>query len=260
MARLTSLVASWIVFAVITAAAQRPTFEVASVRPNASGESGGEFTVRPGGQLAVRNMTVKDLLRNSFGFEDYRIVSGPDWMTRDRFDIAARTPDGTDGQIREMVQSLLADRFKLAVHTETREMPAYALRTVNGPEKLGPQMRPPALDCGNAAARAGAPMPDWPPGRPTCGTRAGRGRFIGAGAPLANLARNLSDAAGRVIVDETGLSGRYDLLLEWNPDQSDADTPSLFAAIREQLGLKLEPVRAPVEVLIVDRVERPTPD
>jgi uncharacterized protein (TIGR03435 family) len=248
----------------------KPQFEVATVRPNKSGESGASLGPRPGGRLNGTNQTARNLIRNAFNVQPYQLIGGPDWMDSDRFDIVAKAAD-TDLDAKVMLpgpqqymlrlQSLLEDRFKMATHWETRELPVYAL-VVATEGKLGPKLKVHAGECDRA--RSGGPPP---PGSPAffCGTRGNMtptsAKVTGVGIALDGFARNLSGQTGRYIINKTGLTGSYDLELEFTPDQSaDNVGPSLFTAMQEQLGLKLDSQRAPVEVLVIDRLERPTPD
>jgi len=255
-----------------------PVFDVASVKANTSGDPGASFGGRPGGQVVVRNNTLRNIIRNAYGLQDFQIVGGPEWINSDRFDIVAKAADDAPpAQMLLMVRALLADRFKLAVHTETREIPIYALVMARSDGRPGPQLRPAAVDCAAifAAARGrGAPPPaPAPPGdRPTCGMRTVPGRMMAGGYALPDVARNLSNFTGRMVVDKTGLTGTFDLDLTWTPDQIpqgpvppgapaiDANGPSIFTAVQEQLGLKLDSQRGPVEVLVIDRAEQPTAD
>jgi len=257
--------------------AAQPAFEVASVKSNKSGDPGGSFGGRPGGQVVVRNNTLRNMIRNAYGLQDFQIVGGPDWINSDRFDIVAKAADDAPpAQMLLMVRALLADRFKLAMHTETREIPIYALVMARSDGRRGPQLRPAAADCGAllAAARGGgAPVPRVSAGeRPVCGMQTLPGRMMAGGYALPDVARNLSPFTGRMVVDKTGLAGTFDLDLTWTPDQVpqgalppgapaiDPNGPSLFTAVQEQLGLKLDSERGPVEVLVIDRAERPTAD
>ena len=261
---------------VVTVGAQGPTFDVASVKPNVSGEVGGGFNMRPGWQLVITNNSLRNIVRNAWGLQNFQIVGGPDWFDRDRFDITAKP--GAEPRSREeffqMIQSLLADRFKLRVHFETREIPIYALVPVR-PGEVGPKLSTAMTDCGAvaAAARQGGGPPPPVGERPLCGTRTTPGRMTAGAVNMESLARNLSNFAGRIVVDRTGLAGVYDLDLEWLPDQlpppgslpaglppPPSDAPSLFTAVQEQLGLRLDSQRGPVEVLVIDSAERPTPD
>jgi bla regulator protein BlaR1 len=256
-------------------------FEVASVKPNKSGEARASFGGRPGGQVVVINNTLRNMIRNAYELQEYQIVGGPDWINDDRFDIVAKAAnsDATRLQLAAMVQTLLADRFKLVVHRETRQVPIYALVMARSDKRLGPRLQPSTVDCEalfTAARRGGAPPPSAPPGeRPPCGIRLVPGRMMAGGSLLSDVGRNLAPFTGRLVIDQTGLTGRFDLDLEWTPDQMPqaqpgappavlppppSDGPSLFAAVQEQWGLKLDAARGPVEVLVIDSAERPQPD
>jgi uncharacterized protein (TIGR03435 family) len=253
-----------------------PGFEAASVKPNTSGDPGGSFGGRPGGQLIITNYTLRNIVRNAYGLQDFQIVGGPDWFDSDRFDIVAKAAnDAPPAQMIQMVRTLLAERFGLAVHTETRELPVYALVMARADGRRGPQLRPAAVDCAAllaARGRGAPPTPAQPGDRPVCGMRTVPGRMVAGGYALGDVARNLAPFAGRTVVDKTGLTGTFDLDLTWTPDQIpqapltpgappiDANGPSIFTALQEQLGLKLDSQRGPVEVLVIDRAEKPRPD
>lgn len=261
--------------------ANLPSFEVASIKPNKSGEDGGSFGTR-GSQtyLYVVNNTVFNIIRNAYGLQANQIIGGPEWIRAEgeKFDITAKAPEGTKpDQMLLMMQALLADRFNLRLHKETREVPMFALMMARADQRLGPQLTPAAVDC-NAlrAAMARGEKPALPPpvaNRPACGAQTRPGRMAIGGYPPADIARQMSVwVGGRPVVDRTGLTGIYDLELTWTPDTAptgrdgglappiDPNGPSLFTAVQEQLGLKLEPTTGPVEVLVIDSAERPTPD
>ena len=257
---------------VASAAAQGPAFDVASVKPNVSGSTAGWFETRPGGELVVRNQPLRTIIWTAYGVQESQLVGGPRWLAGERFDIVAKPasePKSRDALL-QMLQALLAERFKLVVHRETRDAPIYAMVPVR-PGLLGRGARPSATDCDAVnAARRGAPPPGNAGLRPLCGTRRTAGRLMAGGVRMETLARDLSDLAGRTVVDATGIPGFHDLDLEWQPEPPlaptaavpalPADAPSLFTALQEQLGLRLESRRGPVDVLVIDSVERPTPD
>jgi bla regulator protein blaR1 len=260
-------------------AAQVPSFEAASVKRNTSGEQRASFGPR-GSQLVVVNNNLFNIIRNAWGIQGNQILGGPDWVRSDgeRFDITAKVPEGAKpAQMLLMMQALLADRFKLKVHRETREVPVYALVMARPDRKIGPQMAPAAFDCTALRAaieRGERPTPPTPNGdRPACGARTVPGRFLVGGYPIADFARNLSGfLGGRPVIDRTGLTGIYDLELTWTPEAPpagrdgtpppgvDPNGPSVFTAVQEQLGLRLEATTGPVEVLVIDSADRPTPD
>ncbi len=254
------------------------TFEVASVKPN---KDGGPSSVRlsPGGLVTVTNNNLRNIIRNSFGITNAQIVGGPAWIDEDRFDITARgTGQFAQREAMVMLQALLAERFSLRTHPERREMPAYALVLARKDGALGPQMKKAEVDCQAlfAAVTAGGKMPERSPnGNLPCGisVRPAQGVITGNAVAMEQLARNLGGGVGRIVVDKTGLTGYYDLNVTFTPEPgqpqapgapapqpADPSAPSLFTALQEQLGLKLEPVREPIEVLVIDRVERPTAD
>jgi len=221
------------------------TFDAVSIKVNTSGERGTSMRVLPGGHVEARNRTLKLLIQNAFGLQDFQIVGGPEWMETARFDISATAnADIAPPQVRVMMRALLADRFKLSTHTETRQAPIYALRMARPDGRLGDGLKPAGAD--------------------------GRGGFRNTGASLrservsiADFAREITAYAGRPVIDETGLKGDFSLTINWAEDPAgggDANAASLFTAIREQLGLKLDATRSPIEVLVVDRAEKPAAD
>lgn len=260
-----------------------PTFEVASVKQNRSGDGRTELGFQDGGRFTAINETLRRLIgeayANSQPLPGFQIVGGPGWIGSDRFDVGAKAVDNVPrDQGRLMLRALLAVRFKLVVHYEKRERPIYTLTTARRDGRLGPQLRPSDVDC-NAlrAARRNAPATAPPPSGQTvpCVMRFGRGLLGANGMTMEELAgMGLSRSVGRVVVDRTGLAGVFDWKLEWTPDQSsqsqpdafgtpppiDPDRPSIFTALQEQLGLKLESQRGLAEILVIDRVERPSED
>jgi uncharacterized protein (TIGR03435 family) len=258
------------------------TFEVASVKPNKSGDQRVMIQMPPNGRYTATNVALRMLLRQAFDVQDFQIVGGPNWLATDRFDIVAKPPDGITGpeQIRPMMRALLADRFKLVAHNETREMPIFSLVVARPDGKLGPKLSDAKVDCEArfAAARRGGPPSAFPaPGQPIeCGFMIGPGNMNVGGMPMLELARSLSPMVGRIVIDKTGLKGRYDFQMTYAPEGRgfgpgpgpggaepppvDPNTPSLFTALQEQLGLKLESERGPVDVVVIDRIEQPTED
>ena len=251
-----------------------PSFDVASIKQNRSGEFFGSFGYEPGGQLVVVNNSVRTLIRSAYSLQNYQIIGGPDWMNSDRYDLSARgAGNASEEQLKLMLRRLLGERFKLVARRETREIPIYALVNARPDRPVGPDLRRARVDClaiaADAEKRGIAPQLPQPQGnRPACGTRSAPGSMMGTGVSMADLARNLAGPAGRMVVDKTGLTGAWDLDLKYVPDQplppipglpaAPTDGASLFTALQEQLGLKLESQLAPVDVLTIVSIERPT--
>jgi uncharacterized protein (TIGR03435 family) len=250
-------------------------FEIASIRPNTFVDGPTEMGTQPGGRLTIINVPLRLLIRNAYEIQDAQLVDAPKWIGDERFDIVAkangeipRPVPGNPGPLQGMMRSLLADRFRLAVHRETRDFPVYALQLARSDRRLGPQLHASLTDCA-ALAASGQPQAA-PDEKPRCGVRASGGQMLAGGLPVAQLASLLSTMVDRTVVDRTGLSGAFDVELNWTPDRlpqrpdaappSSPDNPSIFTALREQLGLKLEPAKAPADVLVIDHVERPTPN
>ena len=246
-----------------------PSFEVASVKRNATGSLIAYHAIE-GNRYTGTNLSVKDLLVAVYApLPRARIVGGPDWINTDRFNIVA-TAEGTPTQpdAMQMVRSLLLERFRLAVHSEVREGDVYDLIVARSAAELGPMLRPPTPDCAVAN-----------PDRRQCPGSIYPGKLMGTGVTMADLARMLEPfTEQRTVRDHTGLTGRYDVQLTWTPDRLgplppnapeevvrareaiDPNGPALSTALREQLGLRLEPKKDKVDVLVIDRVERPTED
>ena len=257
------------------------TFEVASVKRNVSGRIGGAIDVPPAGTIRFTNTTLRILIRNAYQIEgvlERYLLIIPEPLTRiigssngdgpdvPHFDVVGKPPDNTQPPDRRaMMRALLEDRFKLRLHRETRQMPAYAL-TVARAGRLGPNLVPSKFDCQAwlTQRRAGgvAQEPVDTRGDSWClypiDLRTPRERFAG---PVRVLMQRIQPYVDRPIIDATGLSGNFEWMLSVasgaNPG---ADLPGIFTALQDQLGLKLETRQGPVEVLVVDSVQLPTPD
>jgi len=267
------------------APADTPKFDVASVRENTAGDGKVLFGIQPGGRFTTIGVPLSNLITQAYGLQRSQLIGGPDWIETARFDITAKaeadiprtTLGGPPGPLHLMLQDLLRERFKLAAHRETREQPIYTLTLARPDGKLGPGLRASTTDCAAlfARGRVGPPPRGMGPGeRPACGMRIGPGQLVAGAMPISQLIPPLSQFTERLVFDRTGLSGNFEIELTWTPDRLpqgpappgapplsiDPNGPSLFTAVQEQLGLKLESERAPVEVLVIDHVERPTPD
>jgi uncharacterized protein (TIGR03435 family) len=235
----------------------RPEFAVASLKPNASGNPG--FTIRamPAG-LNATNISLKRLIALAYSVTDYQIFGDLPWLESQRFNLEAKATALTAlPQLRLMTQSLLDERFKLKFHRETRELSIYSLTLVKSGVK-GPGL----TDAPNE------PCPPPTAATALCGTVSpGMGRIFGQRGRISQLADRLSTMLGRTVVDKTGLTGSYDIDLKFAPDPAlqqspggppvDPSGPSIFTAIQEQLGLKLQAGKGPVEVIVVDSADKP---
>jgi uncharacterized protein (TIGR03435 family) len=246
----------------------RPTFEVAVIKPNESGDPRSRTDAAPNGRVMATNVTLNDLVRTAFLLQPQEMVMGdraPVWITTDRWDIEAKAAgEPSPQQMRAMLRNLLIDRFKLVTRREMRPMSAYALVLARNDGQLGPQLFRSTLDC--EAQVAAARVPGTTPGTvQQCGGRSGRGTIATYGVPLSDFAKSLSPAAGRYVFDATGLKDRFDLTLKWAPDPEPGaaappDGVSLFTAMQEQLGLRLEPRQAPINVFVIESAEKPMED
>ena len=260
------------------------TYEAASVKPNKSGVQGSSIRRFPGGRLQATNMPLRALITFAYQLQPFQLVEDPGWIRNETFDIVAKMEgdpppvmpgSGPDPHMVAM-RTLLAERFKLAVHRETRQMDIYELVLARPDGKLGPALKPTTQDCAAmlAAARGGPPPGPAPgPNSPVvCGIRGLPGRLVAGAMPMALLASNLSGQVQRIVVDRTGLSGGWDFEITFAPERplnpppgvefppADPNAPSLFTAMQEQLGLKLQSAKGPVDVLVVERVEQPISD
>jgi uncharacterized protein (TIGR03435 family) len=250
------------------AGTEAPKFDVASVRVNPLREAAPTKIVdSTPGRFTVTNMPVRFLIAYAWDLRgDHELTGLPDWAFEDAFDVNATYPAERKPELRAMVQSLLAERFGLRTHRETREIPDYALVVSRRDGRLGPRLNPSDVDCAKWTGPrrdAGGPSPVSPTGkRPACMMLANRRFLTGGSQTLDEIAGTLQPMVGRPVVNKTGLSGSWDIDLEWTPLEStpnpDRDLPSIFAAVTEQLGLKLIPEKDPYQVLVIDNIGRPT--
>jgi len=251
-----------------------PEFEVASIKPYKQEGEGIRMMTRftPDG-FTGEGLSLHFLIRQAYGLEESQIVGGDKWVDSDQYAINAKMDEADIEALKKldrdqglklrqkMMQALLADRFKLKTHRETRQLPVYELVPAKGGSKL-------------QEARDGDTYPNGikgPDGKSSAGMmRMGPGELTAQALPVKSLVTLLSDHTGRHVIDKTGLTGKYDFTLKWQENDepatddsakgADAAGPSLFTALQEQLGLKLEAQKAPVEVLVIDHAEKPTAD
>jgi uncharacterized protein (TIGR03435 family) len=261
--------------------ADSPRFEVASIKLETSAVPRHIVRPLPGGGLHTENASVRMLMQNAFALQSFQLAGGPGWIDSDGYDIDAKAAGSANQrQMWLMLQSLLEDRFKLKVHRETKELPVYALTAAKSGLKLP---RPTEGGCASptpdasTAAWAGGRM--QPPGegrtpQAPCGSvsvmlRPSGARMQGGKIPMPELIRMLSMVLGSTVIDKTGFTQLFDVRLDFLPDETTPALPpppgppddsgaSILIAMQEQLGLKLESTKGPVEVLVIDHVERPT--
>ncbi|HET8549924.1 MAG TPA: TIGR03435 family protein [Bryobacteraceae bacterium] len=245
-----------LLLAVSSAWAQQ-TFEVASIKPNAASDNRVMMRVQPGGRFTATGVTLKQLIGQAYNVRDFQISGGPGWIGSERYDINAKAETAAERippeQLRPMLRALLEERFQLKVREESREMPVYALVVAKNGPKLTPTSSP-----------QGPVM------------RMGRGQLDGKKVPVSMLAQQLSQQVGRNVVDKTELKGEYDIVLNWTPEPgqgggpfagppppdalppADAAGPTLFTALQEQLGLRLESQKGQVATIVIERAEKPS--
>ena len=261
--------------------APRPQFEVASVKP-ALPES--VMWLRPLPGRLTASATLQMLIQNAYAVQPFQIEGGPGWIDSDRFEIEAKADgNATRDQMFLMLQSLLEQRYQLRFHREMRQLPVYVLVAPTGGLKL------PSAQAAACVEPTPDTPPDWaggrmvpPQARPAPPARCGAVRVMlepagaqmqGAKIPASELARTLSLVMDRTVIDRTGFGGLFDLQMTFLPDEStpampppppdvaaalESKTPSILSALQEQLGLKLESTRGPVEVIVIDHAERPS--
>lgn len=255
-------------------------FEAATIKRNASGAENWSLNPRSTGQFTATNARASDLVQAAFLVQDYQLEGLPAWTRNERYDVVAKLdarlaalnqPPGFSPIWSLALRTLVVDRFQLQSHREVRQRPVYAL-TVAREGRLGPNLKPAEFDCDAlrqqtvaAARRGGTPPPTNTPDRVRCGMRASNGQVLYGGSSFDEFRAFLSRAVGRAVLDRTNLEGRWDFVLTYATEAQlrggqATDAPDLFTALVEQLGLKLESATGPVEMLVVDRIERPSAD
>jgi uncharacterized protein (TIGR03435 family) len=273
-------VAAVVIFTIAALAqteAPPPVFEVASIKVADPSARGVYVRSSPGGRFNVNNMTLKELIVFAWRVQPFQVAGGPAWLDSAHFDVSAKAektfkPD----ELVIAVQSLLADRFQLAIHKETKDLPIYALVLSRKDGKLGPQLieqKEGACTPYDPQKPPPPPEPGKPPELRCGGMRMSPREIYASSIPISQLVPSLARFLGRTVVDKTGLTGKYDVTLHWTPDDmqlaqlppdaprpaaSDTSGPSMFTALQEQLGLKLESQKGPVEMIVIDRAEKPS--
>jgi uncharacterized protein (TIGR03435 family) len=255
-------------------AQEPPRFEVASVRPHRTADDlMFALQFHDGGRLTA-TATLRMLIRTAYRLQDFQVVATEGWIDDERFDIDARSASpASPDEMRVMLRELLRERFGLTLRQEPRDVAIYALRTANGGALPGARLQRPPIDCAaRDRAAAGAPPVRADGGLNACGLRLTPDGLTARGVTMTTLANELSARVDRIVVDQTGLDGEFDVDLEWTPSQLqppafleppappiavEPDWPSLFTAVREQLGLALVPDRGRADVSVVATAQRP---
>lgn len=231
-------------------------FEVASIKPNAASDNRVMIRMAPGGRFTATGISLRMLIMQAYNVRDFQITNLPGWAASERFDINAKADTDKDRlppeELRPMLKALIEERFQLKSHTESKEMPVYALVPAKGGAKLTESTETQMQ------------------------IRMGRGQLSGKSVPLSILAEQMSNQLGRKVVDKTGFTAKYDITLEWTPEPGHGGGPggpppppdavagagptgpSIFTALQEQLGLRLESEKGPVDLLVIDSVAKPT--
>jgi uncharacterized protein (TIGR03435 family) len=262
------------------------TFDVASVKPSPPGATRGGIGFG-GERVSVTAWTLSELMVLAYGqglpFYRFQITGGPDWLDRERFDITAtidpsRLTNPAPSLLQDMMKAVLVERFKLVVREETKEAPIYVLSLASRDGQLGPKLRrAPAVLCPEPGSAPPPPPPGAEPVR--CDYRIGYGTLTGRGVTIKLLSASMANfyGIGRLVEDRTGLAGAFDMDMEWAPltqfrqpgnldpppdfaERSVNALPTIFVALKEQLGLALEAGRGPVRAIVIERAERPSPD
>ncbi|HMD50934.1 MAG TPA: TIGR03435 family protein [Bryobacteraceae bacterium] len=254
-----------------------PAFEVATIKPSDPNARGVFVRSNPGGRFDVNNMTLKEMIVFAWRVQPYQVTGGPPWLDSAHFDVSAKAERSFQpGELVVAFQSLLADRFQLTNHKETKDLPIYALVLARKDGKLGPQL----IESKEGSCTPYDPQkppapaePGKPPDLRCGGMRMSPRELYASSIPISELVPSLARFLGRTVVDKTGLTGKYDVTLHWSPDDmqlaqlppdapkpapSDSSGPSIFTAVQEQLGLKLESQKGPVEMMVIDRAEKPS--
>jgi len=255
-----------------------PKFEVASIKPVEARSDATRTRWLPGGRADLHNVTVEELMVNAWHLFPDQIVDAPSWIRTAAYDISAKPETAAKaGEVNLMMQALLKDRFRLAIHHETRTLPIYAMVMARKDGTPGPSLVK-SKEGGCVVRTPGSPPPPPPdPAKPStrwCGLLMMRPRKLnGAAVPIVVLAEQFSLRLGRTVIDMTGLKGNYDIDLEWTSDEGafpflegspdpvsppDPNGQTILDGLKEQLGLKIESRRAPVDVIVIDHVERPS--
>jgi bla regulator protein blaR1 len=223
----------------IVALAQDMRFQTATMTRNQSASRSGGSQILPDGRVIITNTSVRDMLRVFYDIPEFAIIGAPEWFTSERYDITAQAAGNPSRDaLKQMMRTVLAEQLQLVLHQEARPLPVFELRRSRADGSLGPNLVPARTNCeiGGTAA---------------CPHELTGGSYTAVAMPMARIVRTLAELAGRPVIDRTNLSGPYDVKLTWAPGPS-----TFLTAVREQLGLELEPRDEPAQVLVIDSVGR----
>jgi uncharacterized protein (TIGR03435 family) len=245
------------ILSVFAGLALAQTFDAVSIKPSPPDARGGGYNLSPG-HLNAKNQSLRDLVEFGWDLHDYQVSGGPSWVESERYEVLATFPAGTSNADRaKMMQAMLADRFGLVVHQDSKEVSGYVLITAkNGPKLHAPGSEEPGMMMGRSRAT-------------------GQRTLTATSQPMANLASILSGIMGRPVEDRTGVEGKFDFAMSWTPDAVDGGTgatggkvlpppehnepgPTIFTALQETLGLKLDSAKVKVPVVVIEKAEKPT--
>jgi uncharacterized protein (TIGR03435 family) len=259
-------------------------FEVASIKKNESTEAGARVDVQPSGRVIWTNLPISAFVLGAYGLPDlFQVVGVPEWARTERYDIVAKAPEGVSlgaaiasgtepTPLQQMQRSLLQERFSFSAHVEQRELAGYALLRVTPSGPLGPNLTPSRTDCValRAAQRGAGTLPPAPGERRQCGMSGTAGSFSGGGITVAQFVMMfVAPRLGKPVVDRTDLLGTYDVFLTFKPNSrlldgasspDDTEAPDWITALKEQLSLKIQSTTTLSDVLVIDRLDRPTAD
>jgi uncharacterized protein (TIGR03435 family) len=282
MLSVTAIVVAVIPLASQTPAQQKPSFEVASIKPNVSGDLRVSLETQAGGRFTATNVSLKMLITNAYHVLNFQVLGGPDWINKDRWDVLAKAEDGTmpstpsagrsrslPDSIQVLTQALIEDRFRLRMHRETRQLSVYDLVIAKDGlrMKLSEDQTPPA-----EPAKENAPQPFWGGSISRGNLMMGPSNINARAITVSDLVGALSFLLGRTVIDKTKLAGFYDVNLQWTPDIDQPmdvfdptlpfprhpDGPSIYTALQDQLGLRLVSAKGPVPVIVIDSVQKPS--
>ena len=248
------------------AAQARPAFEVVSIKRHVILEAAGGTRTLPDGTYIMTNQTIESMIRLAAPVQVREVIGMPDWVKYERYDVTAKPPAGaTPAERAEMMRRMFADRMKLVAHVEQRERDTFALMLARSDGRLGPNLKASTLDCSPRSVDPNAPLvPPEQDVRKSCGLMVSQTSIVSGGITIDRLLLSIGGMAGGLVNNRTGLQGNYSVELNFTPnglasdDRRGDEPPQFLTALQEQLGLKLQPEKTMVPVLVIDSIERPS--